>query len=702
MVKKPEANGRNVVLLIAVIVAVGTANVGGATAAETNLLQLAKERFTNDLSVAEEKLFRAVARGEEFHFTTGSAKEDDPANSSNWGKDRVIRADRLAWLCTDAAASALVTYRGISISGLRIEGVLDLEWANVAFPISALNCAFKNSILLTECHLCALCLDGTHIKDLRADGLRVERELFLRNGFRADGEVRLLSASIGGNLECDGSQFINPNAIALFADGVKIEGHVFLRNNFSAHGAVLLLYATIGKGMDCHGGQFANSNAVALNANGAKIEGPVLLYKGFKAEGNVQFSAATISGDLDCHGGQFANSNAVALSANGAKISGNMFLSGGFKAEGEVQIQGAEIGRELDCGSGQFINPQGLALVAHLAKIEGAVILGAGFKAEGGVTLLGATIGGSLECSGGQFVNTNTNAFALDAEQAKIEGSVFLRKGFEADGQVSFAIAYITRSFQWRSVKSPEKAILDLRSARVGTLWDDKTSWPRVGNLFLDNFVYDEIYSDAPAKAESRIAWLQRQPTDQFLPQPYEQLAGVLRKMGHEDEAAKVMIAKNRDYAAHLPWYSVSRLWYNLIGELAGYGYLPGRAFKISLGFILFGWRLFKACYRRGIVVPTDSSRAYSKDAARAHRLSEDYPRFNAFIYSLEKFVPLLSLEMGQHWLPDANRGTWLRLHNRNLLTSGSLLRCYLWFHIISGWILTTLWIGGITGLVKT
>jgi thiosulfate reductase cytochrome b subunit len=135
---------------------------------------------------------------------------------------------------------------------------------------------------------------------------------------------------------------------------------------------------------------------------------------------------------------------------------------------------------------------------------------------------------------------------------------------------------------------------------------------------------------------------------------------------------------------------------------LAGYGYLPGRAFKISLGFILFGWMLFGVGYRRRIVVPTDRSRAYPKDAARAHRLSEDYPEFNAFIYSLEKFVPLLSLEVGQHWLPDANRGKQFRLRNWNLLTTGSLLRCYLWFHIISGWILTALWLGALTGLVKT
>jgi hypothetical protein len=48
------------------------------------------------------------------------------------------------------------------------------------------------------------------------------------------------------------------------------------------------------------------------------------------------------------------------------------------------------------------------------------------------------------------------------------------------------------------------------------------------------------------------------------------------------------------------------------------------------------------------------------------------------------------------------NRDAKQRITKLAPLKSGSLLRCYFWFHIIAGWILTTLWVGGLTGLLKT
>jgi hypothetical protein len=36
------------------------------------------------------------------------------------------------------------------------------------------------------------------------------------------------------------------------------------------------------------------------------------------------------------------------------------------------------------------------------------------------------------------------------------------------------------------------------------------------------------------------------------------------------------------------------------------------------------------------------------------------------------------------------------------LLTGGGLLRFYYWIHLIAGWILTTLLVGALTGLIKT
>ncbi len=48
-----------------------------------------------------------------------------------------------------------------------------------------------------------LSLEGSWTGAIAADGLKLEGDLFLRNGFHAEGEVRLLGATIGGNLDAD-------------------------------------------------------------------------------------------------------------------------------------------------------------------------------------------------------------------------------------------------------------------------------------------------------------------------------------------------------------------------------------------------------------------------------------------------------------------------------------------------------------------
>jgi hypothetical protein len=89
--------------------------------AGTKLLQLAKDHFGNDIQPAEEKLFRAAANGEEADCSEALGDEIDPAQVAKWRIGRVIRANRLQCLCADPMAVALVSSRGISIRGARID-----------------------------------------------------------------------------------------------------------------------------------------------------------------------------------------------------------------------------------------------------------------------------------------------------------------------------------------------------------------------------------------------------------------------------------------------------------------------------------------------------------------------------------------------------------------------------------------------------
>jgi hypothetical protein len=103
----------------------------------------------------------------------------------------------------------------------------------------------------------------------------------------------------------------------------------------------------------------------------------------------------------------------------------------------------------------------------------------------------------------------------------------------------------------------------------------------------------------------------------------------------------------------------------------------------------------------------------------------DNYPKFSAFIYSLETFVPLLDLHQKKYWLPEARKGRSLReiaetimgrwkgkrlvqVMNRILswrlfrLQTGGLLRWWFWTEIILGWIITTLLLAVLTGLIHT
>jgi sRNA-binding regulator protein Hfq len=465
---------------------------------------------------------------------------------------------------------------------------------------------------------------------------------------------------------------------------------------------VRLLGANIGVNLECDHGQFINTNAIALNACGALFGGFCNLRNGFTAKGAVYFMDTTIGKSVDCSGGEFVNGSAVAFSADGTKVGGSMYMRNGFKAEGEVRIFGATIGRNLEFSAGQLINRNAIALTADGVNVGNCIYFTRSFKADGEVRLLGASIGGNLECDGAQFNGPSTSAgsYALHADAIKINGSVYLRMGFEANGKVGFTSAYVAHHFQWHHVKSPEKAAFDLRSAKVGTFCDEEKSWPNAGNLLLDGFVYDEIQHLAPTDAKTRIKWIKRQPRGQFLPQPYEQLAKVLQKMGHDDEVAKVMIEKNDDVAHRIAFFHPGR-WLEFCFKLfVGYGYRPWRAFGWSLLIIAIGTLLFSFGDRVGIMTPIKEN-AYVLSGGRTQRLSENYPKFNSFIYSLEMFTPLLKLEMGEYWQPNANCGEQLKVRGILLPTNGSLLRDYLWFHIIFGWVLTTLWVGALTGLVK-
>ena len=410
-----------------------------------------------------------------------------------------------------------------------------------------------------------------------------------------------------------------------------------------------------------------------ITADGLQVDHALHMRNGFRASGEVRLLCARIGANFDCQDARFSNPNeyGFALGADGIIVTHDVMLRDGFEARGGVRLPGASIGGNFDCGNGRFINPdaKAYALTADGINVTGNVFLRHDFEADGGVRLLGATIGGNLDCDNGRFIEPRPYGCALIAERTAVTGSVFLSNGVHAIGKMNFTASSVGGWFIWTGVKDPHQCtLLDLESAGIGTLCDGESSWPR--NIALSGLVYDRLSREAPLGAETRVEkWIRRHDHEQYLPQPYEQLAKVLKEMGHDKDAREVLIAKNKDPARLKGMSFPGRVWHAFLGWTIGYGYRPWQAVVWMLLFLAIGSVVFGVANGNGRLDPVKEGTC---------------PEFNAAVYSLDAFVPLIDLHQAKYRLP-----------------TGSWLRTYLWLHIMVGWLLTSLLVVGLTGLVR-
>ncbi len=392
------------------------------------------------------------------------------------------------------------------------------------------------------------------------------------------------------------------------------------------------------------------------------------------------------------------------LFADGLEAKGDVILRGA-DATGAVRLVGAKLGGDLDCTGARFRaernaqGNQGDGLSAEGLEARGSVFL-RGIEAAGAVRLPGAKLSVDLDCSGAMFRAEKDaqggSGDALCLVGATIGGTFFLRNGACIGG------------------------ILDLTAAEIGTVCDAAGCWPGYGDLLLDRCRYGAFIRRSPVDATSRLDWLDRQdPTlwgEEFWPQPYEQLAKVLREMGHGEEARKVLIAKERLHRAARraraapvlrPALSV---WDAILGATVRYGRQPLWAFVWLLGFWLYGVVVFSEAESAGVLKPNAPvflrSTEWADCAADASSVSDpraqidcflsqptarSYPLFNKWAYSADTLLPIVSLEMQGYWIPDDRKG-W----------AGWGARLYLWIHIAVGWALSLLAVAGFSGLVKS
>ncbi|MGI8333830.1 hypothetical protein ACRYCC_28100 [Actinomadura scrupuli] len=390
-------------------------------------------------------------------------------------------------------------------------------------------------------------------------------------------------------------------------------------------GEVRLANAHIDGTFVLQGARLVNPDAKVLVGYGLTVKRDVRA-DGLVAEGEVDLIDAHIGGTLRLHGARLQNPGGNALLADGLTVTSGIYCRDGFSAEGTIRLRGAHIGSNLEMDGARLVNPGGHALSATRLTVAGSVFFRHGFTAEGEVRVLDGRIGGAFDLSGARLVNPGGEA--LSADGLRMDQNMILTGGFTAEG------------------------VVRLVSARIGAIEDDPWQWP--DRLELNGLTYQELYPDAPARL--RLGWLSRSAGG-YRAQPYEQLAAHYRRLGHDEEARRVLLAKQRARMREQGWWA--RPWGWLQDVLAGYGYVPGRAaLWLAAAFTVGSWYFAR----------------HHPAAAKA-----DHPPFNTLLYTLDLLLPAPNLGQEDAFSP---------LHGGLALAAG--LRVF-------GWVLTIAVLASIT-----
>jgi hypothetical protein len=415
-----------------------------------------------------------------------------------------------------------------------------------------------------------------------------------------------------------------------------------------------------------------------LEGTGLIVHRDLILADGFRASGESLLVHARIGGILDCHGGHFSHSRAgmefwedpgenVALNAWGVEVTGDVLLNFGFESDGEVNLV-ESIAKNLMCFGGRFMNPGKAAIDARSCRIDGVELGQPGrdgtFEADGLVNFAGANLG-VLWVQNARFLGTASQQHGLLALGVKANGLLML-------DPISFE----------------HGAILNLAGAKLGPIVDSQKSWPEPGRLLIDGLSYDGLAEsrDAP----SRLRWLALQPG--FFPQTYRQLANVLAESGDDTGATQVRIAaEDLRYSRYgLLW----RIWGAFLKYTIGYGHRPMLTVMWSLAVMLLGWAVVSSAKATSVMRPT-----YPENTPPNEELH--YQELHPLLYSLDVFLPFVNLHQEHYWWPDGDASGNCVIFGRSVSVRGSLVEYYLWAQIIAGWILSAIFVAGVTGIIR-
>lgn len=551
-----------------------------------------------------------------------------------------VRAEVLAALALSARPGALGRTPAVRLFNARITGLLDLSLATVPHPLILVGCVFEDAPILDGARLPTLTLARTRLPALQAVGAHISGGLSLR-GSHVEGPLRLNVAKVGGILDLSSTRLANPGGVAFDGDGLTAEDGLFA-HRMESSGEFRLQDARVGRRCDLTAARLANPGHDALHADALEVDG-ILEMSSVTTEGRLSIRGATLTGALRMEGATLSNPGASALYAVQSEIGESARLCDGFSADGELTFGGMRVKGNLFLRGARLSNPGRVALSLPGVSLEGPLMLEEA-RVTGEIHMIDAGVRGGITFQNAHV--SNPGATALSAARVKAGGAVDCCQGFTATGRVSFTSAEIARDLCFDGariegdleLKRSRSGILrlgrtttilgraDLRHASTGVLADFPAAWP--ASVRLDGFAYESLHRPTPVA--DRLQLLTRD-TDGYIPQPYEHLAALYQRTGHDAAARDVLLAKQRRRRGgqQLPL----QVWGYLQDWTVGYGYRPQRAAAWLIALLALGTVVFAGHHPPPL----------KKDEA---------PGFNPFLYALDLLVPIVSFGQDSAFAP--------------------------------------------------
>jgi hypothetical protein len=164
--------------------------------------------------------------------------------------------------------------------------------------------------------------------------------------------------------------------------------------------------------------------------------------------------------------------------------------------------------------------------------------------------------------------------------------------------------------------------------AQIEVLDGDPSHWP--ARVYLDGLTYAHLVPET--SAGELLGWLRRDPRG-FRARPYEQLASYYRRAGHDEDARRVLLARQRARYASPGTALITKAWGLLQEVTVGYGYRPWLA-GLWLIVLVTAGTLFFAAHPP---VPANAAQHVS---------------FDSLPYTIGLVIPLINTAQQNQWSP--------------------------------------------------